>query len=109
MSTDYADTLKRIKDAEEAGSREVAERKKSLEAELLTEEQAADKSIEDARKGAEAYVADETESAHESAQREAEALLASTKKKADGISSKKLSEKELRKITDEVLFSEFQG
>ena len=109
MSTDYAETLKKIKDAEEAGSREVAERKKSLEAELLTKEQAADRSIEDARKGAEEYVASETESAHDSAQREADALLASTQKKADGVSSKKLSEKELRKIIDEVLFSEFQG
>jgi len=109
MSTDYAETLKRIKDAEEAGSREVAERKKSLEAELSTMEQAADKSIEDSRAGAEAYVSREAEDARTSSQREAEALLASTKKKADEVSSKRLGEKDLRKIIDEVLFSEFKG
>ena len=107
MSTDYAETLKRIKDAEEAGTREVAEKKKELESELLNMEQVADKSIADTKVGAELSVAKEAESARKSAQREADALLASTKKKADEIASKKLGEKDLRKIVDDILFSEF--
>jgi len=108
MATDYAETLKKIKDAEEAGTREVAEKKKELESELTNMEQVADKAIRDSKTGAELYVAREAENAKKSAQREAEALLASTKKKADEIASRKLGEKELRKIVEETLFSEFE-
>jgi vacuolar-type H+-ATPase subunit H len=108
MSTNYTETLKRIKDAEEASNREVSEKKKSLEAELLSIEQAADKSIEDAKKEAEAYVAKEDQAAKDSSQAQADALLASTREKAEEISSKRLDGKELRKIVDEILFSEFK-
>ena len=44
MSTDYTETLKKIKETEEATSREILERRKQLEEELrkLEEESAAD-------------------------------------------------------------------
>ena len=108
MSTNYTDTLKKIKDAEEASNREVSEKKKSLEAELLGIEQEADKSIAAAKTNAEAYVAKEGETAKKSSQREADALLSATKKKADQVASKMLDKKQLREIVDKVLFSEFK-
>jgi vacuolar-type H+-ATPase subunit H len=109
LSTSYTDTLKKIKDAEEASNREVSERKKALEAELMAIEQSADKSIGDAKMAAEQYVASETEKAKAEAQMEADALLASAKSNADGVASKKLDKRELRKILDEIVFSEFKG
>jgi vacuolar-type H+-ATPase subunit H len=109
LSTNYTETLKRIKDAEEASNREVAEKKKSLEAELLTLEQAADKSIEAARKDAELYVERAAETAREAAQGEADALLSTAQKNAQELSSKRLGKKELGKIADGIVFSEFKG
>jgi vacuolar-type H+-ATPase subunit H len=109
LSTNYTETLKRIKDAEEASNREVAEKKKDLEAELLSIEQAADASIEAAKKDAELSVENAAENAKGSAQKEADALLASARKNAEAISSKRLGKKELSKIIDGVVLSEFKG
>jgi vacuolar-type H+-ATPase subunit H len=108
MSTNYTDTLKRIKDAEEASNREVSEKKKSLEAELHDIERVADQSIEVAKKEAEIYVTNEVDAAKETAQKEADALLSSTRKKADEIASRKLEKKEFRRITDDTVLSEFK-
>jgi vacuolar-type H+-ATPase subunit H len=107
-NTNYTETLKRIKDAEEASNREVAEKKKDLEAELLSIEQAADSSIEATRKDAELSVEKAGEAAKESSQKEADALLASARKKAEEISSRRLGKKELGKIVDSILFAEFK-
>lgn len=109
MSTNYTDTLKRIKDAEETSNREVAEKKKALEAELHEIEQVADKSIELAKGAAETYITKETNAARQTAQAEAKAMLDSTRKRAEDIASKKLEKKEFRKIIDEILFSEFKS
>lgn len=109
MSTNYTDTLKKIKEAEEASNREVTEKKKALEAELHDIEQVADKSIEVAKKEAELYATKEIDTAKESAQKEADALLDSTRKNAEEIASQKLDKKEFRKIIEEILFSEFKG
>lgn len=108
MSTNYTDTLKKIKEAEEASNREVADRKKSLENELLSLEKTSDAAIAAAKRDAEAFVANETEAARKSAQRDADSLLSSTKKKADETASKRVDRKELRDIVDKVLFSEFK-
>jgi vacuolar-type H+-ATPase subunit H len=109
MSTSYTDTLKRIKDAEEASNREVSEKKRALEAELHDMEQVADKSIEIAKSQAELYVTKEVEEARTLAQQEANSLLDSTTKKAEDIASRRLDRKEFRKIIDEILFSEFKS
>ena len=109
MSTNYTDTLKRIKDAEEASNREVAEKKKSLETELHDLEQAADASIEAAKNEAQLYITKEVDAARGSAQERADALLESTSKKADDIAIEKLDRKEFRKIIDETIFSEFKS
>jgi vacuolar-type H+-ATPase subunit H len=109
LSTNYTETLKRIKDAEEASNREVSEKKKDLEAELLSIEQAADKSIEAARKEADLSVERASETAKDLSQKEADALLASAQKNAEEISSKRLGRKELAKIVDEILLPEFKG
>ena len=96
MSTNYTETLKRIKDAEEASNREVAEKKKALEAELLSIEQAADKSIEARRRTPSSTSTRQAENAREAAQKEADALLSTAQKKAEEISSKRLDKKEFR-------------
>jgi len=109
LSTNYTETLKRIKDAEEASNREVAEKKKDLEAELLGLEQASDESIESARKDAELSVERAAETAREAAQSEADTLLSKAQRSAQEISSKRLGKKELGKIADGIVFSEFKG
>lgn len=109
MSTNYTDTLKRIKDAEDASNREVAEKKKSLEAELHEIERVADESIETAKKEAELYVTKEVDLARDAEQKKAEALLESTRRKSEEIVSKRLDRKEFRKIADEIVFSEFKS
>jgi vacuolar-type H+-ATPase subunit H len=109
MSTNYADTLKRIKDAEEASNREVAEKKKSLEAGLHEVEREADESIEATKKEAELYVTREADQARQLAQKSADDLLASTRRKADGVASRKLDKKEFRRIIDDIVLSEFKS
>jgi vacuolar-type H+-ATPase subunit H len=109
LSTNYTDTLKRIKDAEEASNREVSEKKKELEAELLSIEQASDASIDAAKKDAELYLEKAGQTARDSAKKEADALLSSARKTSEQISSKRLGKKELSKIIDGTLLSEFKG
>ena len=109
MSTNYTDTLKRIKEAEEDSNREVAEKKKSLEAELHDIEKVADESIEVAKRDAELYVSKEMETAKESAQKEADTLLDSTKRRAGAVVSKRLDKKEFQHIIDDIVFSEFKS
>lgn len=108
MSTNYTDTLKRIKEAEETSNREIAEKKKSLEAELHDIEQVADQSIEVAKKEAELQATKEVDSAKEAAQKEARALLESASRKAEEVAAKRLDKKELRRIIDQIVFSEFK-
>jgi vacuolar-type H+-ATPase subunit H len=107
MSTNYTDTLKRIKEAEEASNREVSDKKKALEAELHEIERVADESIEVAKRDAELYTTKQVEAARESAEREANELLATTTRKAEQMAAKRLTKKELRRIMDEIIFSEF--
>jgi vacuolar-type H+-ATPase subunit H len=107
--SNYTETLKRIKEAEEDSNREVAEKKKSLEAELHDIEKVADESIEVAKRDAKLYVSKEVELARESSQKEADTLLDSTKKRADAIASKRLDKKEFHKIIDDIVFSEFKS
>lgn len=109
MSTNYTDTLKRIKEAEEDSNREVAEKRKSLEGELHDIEKLSDESIEVAKRDAELYVSKETEEARESAQKQADDLISSTSRKAEDIAAEKLDKKEFRRIIDEIIFSEFKG
>ena len=101
--------MKKIKEAEEASNREIAEKRKALEAELLKLENETDKAIADAKVAADAYVAAETERARRAAQDRADAILTATRREADALSAKSLSEKRLREIVDEVLFSDFKG
>ena len=108
MSTDYTETLKKIKETEEATSRETLERRKQLEEELrkLEEESAAE--IAEAKQQAEFHIANEVEKARKAAQEKADALLATTYKQAKDISAKKLDKAQLRKIIDKTILSEFK-
>jgi len=108
MSTDYTETLKKIKETEEATSREILERRKALEEELRRMEGDSASSIAQAKAQAEAYTAAEVEKASSSAQRKADALLATTSKQAKEVAAKKLDKKDLKKIIDNTLFSEFE-
>lgn len=107
--SNYTETLKRIKDAEEASNREVAEKKKSLEAELHDLEKVSDESIEVAKKDADLYVTNEVEAARELAQKDAEALLGSSRRQADTIASRKLTKRELQQAVSDIVFSEFKS
>ena len=108
MSTDYTETLKKIKETEEASSREVLEKRKSLEAELQALESESAASIAEAKRQAEAHIADEVENARKSAQKSADALATKTAKEANAVAAKRLDKKELKKIIDNKLFSEFE-
>jgi len=108
MSTDYTETLKKIKETEEATSREILERRKALEEELRRMEGDSASSIAQAKAQAEAYTAAEVEKASSSAQRKADALLATTSKQAKEVAAKRLNKKDLKKIIDNTLFSEFK-
>jgi len=108
MSTDYTETLKKIKETEEATSREVLERRKQLEEELrkLEEESAAE--IAEAKMQGESHVTSEVEKAHKTAQAKADALLATSGKQTKEVSAKKLDKAQLRKIIDKTILSEFK-
>ncbi len=108
MSTDYTETLKKIKETEEATSREILERRKQLEEDLrkLGEDSAAQ--IAEARQQAEFHIASEVEKARKAAQEKADKLLATTHKEAKEISARKLDKVALRKIIDKTILSEFK-
>ena len=108
MSTDYTETLKKIKETEEATSREILERRKALEEELRRMEAESANTIAQAKAQGEAYIAAEVEKAHSSAQIKADGLLATTSKQAKEVAAKKLDKKDLKKIIDNTLFSEFK-
>jgi vacuolar-type H+-ATPase subunit H len=106
-STDYTDTLKKIKETEQQGARELSERKKVLEDELRRLEEESAKSIAAARAEAEKYVSDEVTRARESAQADSSKTLAATQKEAEANASKRLDRAALAKIVTEML-SEFR-
>ena len=108
MSTDYTETLKKIKETEEATSREILERRKALEEELRRMEAESANSIAQAKAQAEAYTAAEVEKSHSSAQGKADALLATTSRQAKEVAAKRMDKKDLKKIIDNTLFSEFK-
>ncbi len=108
MSTDYTETLKKIKETEEASSREVLERRRALEEQLRGLEAESAASIAEAKKRGDAQVADEVEKARRAAQKVADSLAAKTAKEAGAVAAKKLDKKELKKIIDNTLFSEFK-
>ena len=107
MSTEYTDTLKKIKETEESSNKEVADRKKALEEELTNLEAESDKSIEAARKESEDYTAAEVDKARTAAQREADALLGAASRQAETIANKKVDKKELSKIIQQAILSGF--
>ena len=108
MSTDYTDTLKKIKETEEASSREILERRKALEEQLRGLEAESAATIADAKKSGEARIADEVEKARKSTQKGADALSAKTTKEANAVAARTLDKKDLKKIIDNTLFSEFK-
>ena len=59
MSTDYTETLKKIKETEETTGRELLEKRKALEEELRSVEETAEDSIAEEKNMAEALVAAE--------------------------------------------------
>jgi vacuolar-type H+-ATPase subunit H len=108
MSTDYTETLKKIKETEEATSREILEKRKALEEELRRLEEASAASIAESKRKGEELVAGEVENARRAAQQGADAILASTSKEAKEIAAKKLDKAALRKIIDKTILPEFK-
>lgn len=106
--TDYMGTLKKIKDTEEASGRDLLERRKALEGELRRLEEESAASVAEARKKADARIAEEVEKARASAQKDAAVLESKAGEEARSVSARKLDKKEVKKIIDDVLFSEFQ-
>jgi len=108
-STTYTDLLKKIKETEEGGSRELSDRKKDLEDELQRLEEAARKSISEAKEEAEAIVNRGVEGARNDVQAEVQKLLSSATGESEKLAAKKLNGKELRKIIEEIVLAEFKG
>ena len=108
LSTDYTETLKKIKETEEASSREVLERRKALEEQLRGLEAQPATSLAEAKKRADEHIAQEVEKARKAAEKESTALSAKTGKEADALAAKKLDKKDLKKIIQDTLFSEFK-
>ena len=84
-STEYTDTLKKIKEIEQEGAKGLSERRKQLEEELQRLEDESAKSIAAARAESDDYVAKQIAQARDAAQGEAEAALSSTAKQAGAI------------------------
>jgi len=109
MSTDYTQTLKTIKDAEEASAREIAEKKKALAEKLEKAQAEANAGVVKARTDAETNVSQEVEAAKVTAEAEARKLVESNVKDAERVAQKKLGKNEFKKIIDDILLSEFKG
>ena len=107
-TTEYAETLKTIKEREEATNREIAEKKKYLDAELQRIQDENSRAITQAKKDAEIHVAQEVDKEKSKAEQQAAKLVESAGKEAEKIVSKKLRDSELKRIVDSVLLSEFQ-
>lgn len=107
MSTDYTQTLKTIKEAEEASSSAIAERKKKLAEQLEWAKDQASKEIATAKAAAEVYVAKEVDNARSAAEANSKSLFASTVRDAEKVATKKVSKTEFYKIIEETLLSEF--
>jgi vacuolar-type H+-ATPase subunit H len=102
-STDYTDTLKKIKETEEEGAKELSARKKVLEEELRRLEEESARSIASAKAEAEEYVTHEVAKARVFAQADADRMLGSTTKEAEATGAKKLDKMALIKIVDAIL------
>jgi len=107
-SNDYAEALRKLKEAEVSTATELAARRKALEEELSRLEKESARSIEEARGEAEAFEAGSVEAARSAAQSEADKLLSSAAKDVEKIAAKRLDRKEFRKIVEDVLLSEFK-
>ena len=107
-SNDYAEALRKLKEAEVSTATELAARRKALEEELGSMEEESARSIEEAKGEAEAFEARSVEAARSAAQTEAEKLLSSAAGEVERIAAKRLDKKEFRKIVDDVLLSEFK-
>jgi vacuolar-type H+-ATPase subunit H len=109
MSQDYTQTLKTIKEAEEENSKLIADKKKHLSEDLQLAQEEGEKSIAAAKAQAEAYVSSEVDKTRREAQVEAEKLLESAQDEAEKIAAKKMNDAKLKKIIQDVLFSEFNA
>ena len=108
MSTDYTEILKKIKETEEATNRELLEKRKSFEEDLRKLEAESAAAIANAKKEGEARVSSEADKARKAAQKGADALLSTTSREAKEVAAKRLDKKDLKKIIDNTLFSEFK-
>ncbi|MDG6905614.1 MAG: hypothetical protein JRN20_07510 [Nitrososphaerota archaeon] len=109
MSTDYTQTLKAIKEAEEASGNAVAERKKKLAEQLELAKEQASKDLATAKAASEEYIAKEVEKARSAAEADSKVLTASTVKDAEKVAERKLGKTEFKKIIEDTLLAEFQG
>lgn len=110
MSTqnEYTDTLKQIKEIEEAGAKELADAKKAMESEVHSLEEESAKSIAATRERADVTVATGVDQARRQAQAEANEAIAAAQKGSDSIMLRKLDKKDLRKVIDEIILAEFR-
>ena len=105
-SNDYAEALKKLKEAEVSTAAELTARRKALEEELSRLEEESARSIEEAK--AEAFEAKSVEVARAAAQADTEKLLSSAAKDVEKVAARRLDKKEFRKIVEDVLLSEFK-
>ncbi len=106
-STEYTDTLKKIKETEEQGAKELTERRKVLEDGFHRLEEDSANSLAAARSEAEEYISNEVAKARADGELDAKQMLSSNTKEAEATATKKLDKRALAKIVDEIL-SEFK-
>ncbi len=109
MSTDYTQTLKTIKEAEEASAKGIADKKKLLSDQLQSAQEQADKNVTDAKAAAESFVSQEVDKAKAVGEADAKKLVDATEREAERVAEKKLRTAEFKKIIEEILLPEFQG
>ncbi len=110
MSTqnEYTDTLKQIKEIEEAGAKELIDAKKTMEAEVHALEEESARSIAATRERADVTVATEVDQARREAQAEANEAFGAAQKESDKVMLRKLDKKDLKKVIDEIILAEFR-
>lgn len=109
MSTDYTQTLRSIKDAEEASSKAIDEKKKMLTERLENARSETVAEVASVKEQAETMVTKEIDIAQKSAEADSKKIVESTVSEAQAIARKKVTKSALKKIIEETLLSEFAG
>jgi vacuolar-type H+-ATPase subunit H len=104
----YVEVLSKIKAAEEEAGRTLAKKKSELDLELETLRAEARSMIETAQKEAALVVESAVRKAKEEAEKEADKMLSDARRQAAEKTEKNVDKRTLKRLIEEILFSEFR-